>query len=87
MVLKHAYAGNKLTPAEYGADNSHSINGVAIDVYVGNLGASGWVIASDAPATIINFANMLYLSDFPVGICDGTADEVQLQAIIDVVLA
>jgi len=83
VTLKHTYVGNKLTPAEYGADKSHSVNGLAIDMYVGNLGASAWVVASDAPTAIKNFANMLYLGGYPVWVCDGTADNVQIQAAWD----
>ncbi len=46
----------------------------------GALGASAWVVSSNAPATIIAFATVCQSAGYPVWVCDGTADEVQLQA-------
>ena len=48
----------------------------------GALGASAWVIASDAPAEIKAYATILQAAGYPVWVCDGTADDVQIQAAI-----
>jgi hypothetical protein len=54
---------------------------------MGALGASAWVIASDAPTAIKNFATVLQAAGYPVWVCDGTADNVQIQAAIDALTA
>jgi len=49
----------------------------------GTLGATAWVVASDAPASIIDYASFLHDNGFPVWLCDGTDDNVEMQAAID----
>lgn len=44
---------------------------------------SYWVVASDAPAAMLAYATILQAAGAPVWVCDGTADEVQIQAAID----
>jgi len=50
---------------------------------LGQLGATAYVIASDAPAYMKAFATMLQTAGAPVWVCDGTADEVEIQAAIN----
>jgi hypothetical protein len=54
-----------------------------LNLGIGSLGASAWVIASDAPALIKTNAEKLESLGYPVWVCDGTADDVQIQAAIN----
>jgi len=49
----------------------------------GTLGATAWVVASDAPASIIDYASFLHDNGFPVWLCDGVDDHLEIQAAID----
>jgi hypothetical protein len=55
----------------------------ALNLGLGMIGASAWVIASDANAYIKNCASKLQTLGYPVEVCDGIVDEVQMQAGID----
>ncbi|MDD5081785.1 MAG: glycosyl hydrolase family 28-related protein [Dehalococcoidales bacterium] len=57
-------------------------SGLPAWVVPGALGASAYVIANDAPAAIKTWATILQTAGFPVWGCDGTADDVQIQAAI-----
>lgn len=72
--ITHASRGNKLTPAEYEASNAHLINEVANTNIVRT--ATYVVAASDA------LAHVKAQADY---VCDGTADDVQIQAAIDAI--
>jgi len=50
---------------------------------LGVLGASAFVVAYNASAKIKTFAGVLQDAGYPIGLCDGTADDVQIQAAID----
>jgi parallel beta-helix repeat protein len=47
---------------------------------MGTLGASAWVVANDAPATIKTYATTLQAAGYPVWVCDGTADQLDISA-------
>lgn len=81
-TIRHTTAGRKLNQAEYESALAHTI-GDSTTFYLGALGATAWVIANDAPTAIKNFANMLSQGGYPVFLCDGTADNVQIQAALD----
>lgn len=49
----------------------------------GILGADGYVMASDTPTLTRVFGGFLDLLGFNVAVCDGTADEVEINAVID----
>lgn len=49
----------------------------------GALGASAWVVASDAPVAIKSYATALQAAGYPAWVCDGVADNVEIQAAID----
>ena len=68
MTLTHRTAGGKLTRAEYEASNSHIVGAGNY-----NLGrtATYVVAASDSPTAAKETAD---------SVCDGTADEVQINA-------
>jgi len=51
----------------------------------GALGAFYWVLGNDAPDAIKAFAAKLAQAGYPVLTCDGTADDVQIQAAINAV--
>jgi len=53
--------------------------------YLGSLGASAWVVADGDSAYIKNYSTVLQQSGYPVWVCDGAADDVQIQAAIDAV--
>ncbi len=67
-------------------DGTYSM-AVSITSGIGVSGASAWVVASDAPAKMRAFAAILQASGDPVWVCDGTADNVQINAAILSVLA
>ena len=71
-ILKHASVGPGLNQAEWEATGTHEIGGVA-DLNVVRT-ATKVVAASDALAASQAMADEA---------CDGTADEVQIQACID----
>jgi len=48
----------------------------------GTLGASIWVVANDAPAEIKSFATDLQATGYPVYVCDGVDDDVEINAAI-----
>ena len=54
-----------------------------IDTRLGSLGATCYVVASDAKAETIAYANILETAGYPVWVCDGVADNVQIQAALD----
>ncbi len=57
-----------------------------IDSRLGALGATCWVIASDAKAETKAYAQILQASGYPVWVCDGTDDDVEIQAAWDAML-
>jgi hypothetical protein len=68
--------------------NLTGVNAATLDSYdssdlIGVLGADAWVIASNVDADILAYANILQTAGYPVYVCDGTADNVQIQAAID----
>jgi hypothetical protein len=54
---------------------------------LGDLSASAWVVANDAPATIKAYATTLQAAGYPAWVCDGTADDVEINAAIAAVPA
>jgi hypothetical protein len=50
---------------------------------LGSLGATCYVIASDAKAEVKRFAQILQAAGYPCYVCDGVADNVEIQAAID----
>ena len=73
---------------------SHIINAIifaASSLYpanvVGSLAATCIVVASDASAKMKVWAATLQAAGYPVWVCDGTADDVQIQAAIDALTA
>jgi len=68
--ITHTTAGRKLTQAEYEADGSHQIEGDGTDIV---RSATTIIAASDAPAAWLTGADV---------VCDGTADEVEINAAI-----
>jgi|GEM_PF-6015658 len=50
---------------------------------MGSLGATCYVVASDAKTEVKNFAKLLQDLGYPVWVCDGVADNVEIQAAID----
>lgn len=53
---------------------------------IGSLGASCWVVAYNAKASIKDFARILRSNGYPVWVCSGTNDNVQIQAAMDFLL-
>lgn len=51
--------------------------------YVGALGASAWVVAYNASATTKRTAAALRDAGYPVWLCDGVADQVEIQAALN----
>jgi hypothetical protein len=49
---------------------------------LGALGYSAWVVASNAPTATVTFATTLQDAGYPVWVCDGTNDNVEIQAAI-----
>lgn len=63
-------------------------NAGTLDTYnasdlVGSISHSAWVIGNDATADIKALATIQQTLGYPVWVCDGTADNVQIQAAID----
>jgi len=56
---------------------------IALREDLGALGATAWVVASDAPADIKTFASLLQNAGYSVWVCDGIDDQVEIQAAID----
>jgi hypothetical protein len=54
-----------------------------LNLGIGTLGSACWVIANDASTKIKTLGQKLQSLGFPVWVCDGTADDVQIQAAID----
>ncbi len=50
----------------------------------GVLGASAWVVATGAPAIIKTYATTLQTAGYPVWLCDGVDDNVEIQAALDI---
>jgi len=50
---------------------------------MGSLGATCFVVASDTKTEVKDFAQLLEHLGYPVRVCDGTDDQVQIQAAID----
>jgi len=50
---------------------------------MGSLGATCYVVASDAKSESKDFAQLLEHLGYPVWVCDGTDDQVEIQAAID----
>lgn len=48
----------------------------------GSLGASAWVVANNAPTSIKDFAKVLQNSGYPVWVCDGVDDHIEINAAI-----
>ncbi len=64
-------------------DNGDGTYSAAVSIAaqcLGTLGASAWVIASDAPTKIKAFATVLQAGGYPVWVCDGTNDDVEIVA-------
>ena len=53
-----------------------------VNALLGSLGASAWVIANDTSAAIKTFATSLQNLGHPVWVCDGTADEIEINAAV-----
>lgn len=64
--------------------NAYTLDGYNSSDLVGALGASAWVIASNADADILAYASVLEDNGYPVYVCDGTADDIEMQAAIDI---
>ncbi|MBA7616092.1 hypothetical protein ES703_23383 [subsurface metagenome] len=47
---------------------------------LGNLGATCYVVANDAKAEVKAYAEVLQAAGYPVWVCDGTADDVEINA-------
>lgn len=50
---------------------------------IGSLGATCWVVASDAKAEIKDFAGILQAAGYPVWVCDGVNDQVEILAALN----
>jgi len=66
-----------LPPFFYSVGKTFTINDL------GTLGASAWVVGSDASSKTKLFATNLQNIGYPVWVCDGVADNVEIQAAID----
>ncbi len=81
--LKHKTltASHILAESDYtNTTDGHMMGSVAFSP--GNLGATAYVVASNASATDKAFAAILQASGYPVWVCDGVADEVQWKAAV-----
>ena len=80
--LKHTTCDTVLTQSEFEGVALHKVNasGGETTFYIGALAASAFVIANDASTWQKNYGAMLRLMSYPVWVCDGVADEVELLA-------
>jgi len=60
-------------------DGTHAL-AVKIVSGIGGLDASAWVVANNAPAAIKTAAGILQGAGYPVWVCDGIADEVEIKS-------